>query len=379
MTVFEPFSLSSKLQSLRLEVRDFLARELAHVPIEKRALTWSLGNPSFTSKVAARGWIGMVLDKQYGGHGRSFLERYVVLEEMLVAGAPVGCHWIADRQSAPLLWRFGTPAQKEACLPAIARGEMFFCIGMSEPNSGSDLASVQARAVKVKGGWQLNGTKLWTTGAQYAHKMIGLFRTSQDTKSRHGGLSQFLIDLKSPGVRIRPVRDMTGYEHFNEVIFDDVLLEEASLIGKEGEGWQQVTAELAYERSGPERYLSSFLLLPALMHELSRLEKEKESHALIGGQVAYLASLRAMSISVAGMLAAGKNPALAAAMVKDMGSVFEQGLPTLAQTLCGTSPNAHGSAYQRLLHTLVLIAPTFSLRGGTREILRSIISKSLTP
>ena len=316
-----------------------------------------------------------------GRHGlvervwRSFLERYVVLEELLAAGAPVGAHWIADRQSAPSILKFGTEAQKRAIVPRVARGEVFFCIGMSEPDSGSDLAATRARAEKTADGWLLNGTKLWTSGAKTAHYMIGLFRTS--TESKHGGLTQFLIDMTTPGITVRPIRDLTGDAHFNEVTFEDVRLPADAVLGGEGQGWAQVTSELAFERSGPERFLSSMRLVVALIGAVGPAPNEKQA-AAIGRLTAHLVTLRRMSVSVAGMLARKEDPALEAAVVKDLGAVFEQEIPQIAAQLIEAEPTLdRSSVYERVLAEITMISPSFSLRGGTREILRGIIARGL--
>ena len=191
---FDLHSLPPEAESLRAEVRDFLAHALRDFPAEKRARTWFGHDEDFTREVAGRGWIGMTWPQAYGGQEKSFLERFVVLEEMLAAGAPVAAHWMADRQSGPLLLRFGTEEQKQSILPGICRGEIYFCIGMSEPDSGSDLASVRSRAEQTASGWRLQGTKLWTSGAATAHYMVGLFRSGRDTE-RQAGLSQFLIPM----------------------------------------------------------------------------------------------------------------------------------------------------------------------------------------
>src|ERR1051326_5832929 len=217
---FAPYHLPREAEALRGEIRAFLKEQLAHMPAARRAHSWSGFNPEFSRALGARGWIGMTFPKRYSGHERSYAERYVVLEEVLAAGAPVSAHWVADRQSGPLLLRFGTEQQRERFLPGIARGEIYFCIGMSEPNSGSDLASVRTRARKVDGGWRINGQKIWTSGAQHAQVMIALVRTS-DEPNKHTGLSQFLIDLKSEGLTVRPITDLAGHTHFTEAFFDD--------------------------------------------------------------------------------------------------------------------------------------------------------------
>lgn len=364
-------------EALRAEVRAFLAEELKNVPAHVGAASWSGFDAGFSRKMGARGWIGMTWPKQYGGHERTSLERYVVLEEMLAAGAPVAAHWIADRQSGPLLLRFGTEEQRRAILPKIAAGELYCCIGMSEPDVGSDLAAVRTRAEPVADGFRINGTKLWTTNGHRAHYMLLFCRTSTDSADRHGGTSQFLVDLKRPGISIRPIADLTGNRHFNEVVFEDVIVPASALVGKLGNGWQQVVSELAYERSGSERFLSSFVLLKELVRVLGA---EPSDHATIavGRLVAHLVVLRQLSRGVAWLLQNGRNPALEAAIVKDLGALVEQEIPDIVRAVVEIEPDAERTReLARTLNYTVLAAPSFSLRGGTREILRGIIARGL--
>ena len=346
-------------------------------PID-RAQSWNGVDPAFSRKLGRRGWLGLTWPKRYGGHERSALERYVLLEELLAAGAPVGAHWIAERESGPNLLRYGSEQQKLAILPRIAAGECFFCIGMSEADTGSDLASVRTRAVHTDQGWRVNGAKLWTTNAHLCHYMILLCRTRPvDPERRHEGLSQFLVDLSLPGITVRPIPNLAGEHHFNEVVFEDALLFNEAILGQEGEGWKQVTGELAYERSGPERFLSSFTLLVELVRALSPSPGERAKIA-IGRLGAQLITLRRMSRSVAGMLQAGADPALEAAMVKDLGALVEQEIPEVARDLLTDGPptDACREVAEVLAYT-TLHAPSFSLRGGTREILRGIIARGL--
>jgi len=374
---FEPCSLPAETAKLRQEIRAFLAESAADWTPAARAQSWDGFDPQFSRRLGARGWIGMTWPKRYGGSERSALDRYVVLEEMLFAGAPVSFHWIADRQSGPLLLRFGSEQQRRDILPRIARGELCFCIGLSEPDAGSDVANIRTRARQVDGGWSITGSKLWTTNAHRAQYMIGLFRTAGDPSDRHAGLSQFLVDLSRPGISVRPIRDLTGDEHFNEVVFDEALLPADALIGRAGEGWQQAMAELAFERSGPERFLSSIRALVELIRMLGARPSE-EAAALVGRLTAQLVTLRKMSISVAGMLEANREPAIEAAVVKDLGGVFEQSLPEVIQTFVGLDLDPeHGSDLQQVMAHLTRVAPSFSLRGGTREILRGIIARGL--
>lgn len=363
--------------ALRTEVRAFIAEESAGWSAARRGESWGSFDAEFSRRLADRGWIGMTWPTQYGGHGRTAFERYVVLEELLSAGAPVAAHWFADRQTGPLLLKFGTEAQKRALLPRMARGECFTCIGMSEPNSGSDLAAVQTRAQLTDGGYLINGTKLWTTYGHKAHYMVLFCRTSGARDDRQGGTSQLLVDMKTPGVTVRPVIDLTGRHHFNEVSFEDVWLSADALIGKEGDGWAQVTSELAYERSGPERFLSSYRLLVELLRVLGNDPDERAAIA-IGRLAAHLVTLRRLSRSVTVMLNNGDDPQLQAAIVKDLGALFEQELPEIARNLVDVEAcySADADFYSVLAQT-VMNAPSFSLRGGTREILRGIISRGL--
>lgn len=373
MMAFSYRPLPEHTRDLRREVRAFLDEELAGYPPEKRAESWDGFDRDFSRKVGARGWIGMTWPRRYGGHERSALERYVVIEEMLAAGAPVSAHWFADRQSGPLLLRFGSEAQRHAILPRIARGELCFAVGLSEPDVGSDMASVRARARRVAEGWRLSGTKLWTTNAHRADYMIGLFRTAPASEERHAGLSQFLIDMTTPGITVRPIEDLAGRRHFNEVVFDDVALPDSAIVGAEGDGWAQVTAELAYERSGPERYLSSIELL---IQMIARAPAGAEAEARIGAAVAGMATLRQMSCAVAGMLQDGQTPLLEAAIVKDLGTALEQAMPEMVHAL-GIEGDPGGTDLERVHAAMLRTAPCFSLRGGTREVMRGIIARGL--
>ena len=366
-------------EALRAPVRAFLAAHTAHLPTERRARSWSGFDADFSRALGAQGWIGLTLPREHGGGGRSLFARFVLVEELLRAGAPVAAHWIADRQSAPHILKFGTPAQAAFYLPRICRGEAFFCIGMSEPGSGSDLASVRTRATRTAGGWRLDGQKIWTTNAHHSHYMIALVRTSGDANSRHKGLSQVIIDLSLPGVTVRPIADLTGDTHFCEVFFDGVELAEDALIGNEGDGWMQCTSELAYERSGPERIYSSVVLLDAwLQHLHTQAQPSPRSLALAGRLLAHTTVLRGLSVSVNGLLAQGQSPVVEAALVKDLGTTLEQFVPEAIADALGEDPDAPlPEPLRRTLAYVAQIAPTYSLRGGTREVLRGMIARGL--
>ncbi|SIT28732.1 acyl-CoA dehydrogenase family protein [Achromobacter sp. MFA1 R4] len=365
-------------EALRAEVRAFLADTLDGLEPDERARSWMGFDAGFSRQLAERGWLGLTLPREYGGAARGHFARFVLSEELLGAGAPVSAHWIADRQSAPLILKYGTPAQKDFYLPRICAAQAFFCIGMSEPGSGSDLASIRTRATSVSGGWRLNGSKIWTTNAHRSHYMIALVRTSGTADDRHQGLSQVIVDLSLPGVSVRPIEDLAGDAHFSEVFFDDVALAPDALIGEEGAGWAQVNAELAFERSGPERLYSSIALLECWLAHCREAEADAADRAALGSILSQMAVLRAMSLAVAGKLAAGLSPATEASLVKDLGTELEQAIPRLIGDTLGRHPQR--PVPLPLLRTLAYldqVAPTFSLRGGTREILRGIIARGL--
>lgn len=363
---FAPGELPEEAIALRAEVRGFLRDDLAAGGFVPRCDAWLSGaDPAFSRRLGERGWLGMTWPRRYGGGERSPLERHVVIEELLAAGAPVAAHWIADRQTGPLLLRYGSEGQRERFLPGIARGEVYFAIGMSEPDAGSDLASVTTSARPVEGGWRLNGTKVWTSGAHLAHAMITLVRTETRGEDRHLGLSQVIVDLKGDGVEVRPIRLMTGEHHFNEVILSDCFVPDAMVVGALGEGWKQVTSELAYERSGPERFLSTFPLLAAVAATGS---------ADAGRLVARLWALRRLSLAVAAALQRGEEPATEAALVKDLGTLFERDVTELSRAVHGGEPgHPLFEHYRRAL----LEGPGFTLRGGTNEVLRTVVARTL--
>lgn len=361
---------------LRAQVRAFLAAQYAEGKIGRTVDSWLTGwDEDFSRALAGHGWLGMTVPVEYGGHGRTHLERFVVTEELLAAGAPVAAHWIADRQIVPSLLKYGTEEQKRTYLPAIARGECFFGIGMSEPDSGSDLASVRTRATRTDGGWSITGTKVWTSGAHRADAFICLARTEPaDPAHRHDGLSQFLVDLRSPGIDIRPIVSMNGEHHFNEVVLDEVFVADDRVFGTLGNGWQQVTSELSFERSGPERFLSTFPLLAATAEQMAAGTLPR--HTDLGRYLARITGLHEMSTAVAGALERREPADTAAAVVKVLGTTTEGDIADFADLLSGDGTPV-GTEYRAMLGHAVVQRPGFTLRGGTNEVLRGVIARGL--
>jgi alkylation response protein AidB-like acyl-CoA dehydrogenase len=372
---FDPVELPPEALALRAEVREFIKEQRQVMGFGQDGF-----NREFSRAMGRRGWIGMTWPKQYGGHERSAFERYVLIEEMLAAGAPLSSHYIADRQSGPNILRFGTEEQKQFFCPRIAAGELTFCIGMSEPNSGSDLAGTRTRAVKVDGGYRINGTKLWTSNAHRSDYAILFCKMAGDSKEepdRHAGATQFLLDLKSPGLDIRPVINLLGEHHFNEIFLTDVFVPDNRLLGHEGNGWNQVTSELAFERSAPDRFLVLFQMLREMVR-MAGPTPDKATAAALGKLISQLATLRSMSLSIAGMLHEGLQPNNESAVVKDLGTRYEQDIPVVARQLFPTEPELEAvETYVSMIARSTMNAPRFSIQGGTREILRGIIARGL--
>ncbi|MGH8676238.1 MAG: acyl-CoA dehydrogenase family protein [Burkholderiales bacterium] len=377
---FDQIRLPPEAQALRAQVRAFLHDEIAAGSFDPRAADRESGyHPGFSRRMGERGWIGMTWPKRYGGRERSFLERYVVTEECRVANAPVALHFTADRQSGPILLKYAGERTKSDILPRITRGECCFCIGMSEPGSGSDLFAASTRATPTQGGFRVNGAKIWTTGANHADYMIGLFRTSAPTKeNRRHGLTQFLVDMKTPGITVNPIADMSGLRHFNEVVFEDAFVPDDHVMGRIDLAWQQATSELAYERSGPERFLETSSVLFELVRVLGR-EPDVRAAEGLGRLVAQLHTLRRMSVSVNGMLQAGKEPVLEGSLVKDVGTLWEQALPARARDLAAfvEAQSPARKAFDEVVSRATGIAPKLTIQGGTTEVLRGIIARGL--
>ena len=363
------------LSELRARVRAFLKEQVDAGTFTPGVDTWlTRWNTEFSRSLAALGWVGMTIPVEYGGHGRTFMERFVVTEELLAVGAPVAAHWVADRQAAPSLLKYGTEEQKQRFLPGIAAGEICWAIGMSEPDSGSDLAGVKTKATQVDGGWKLSGTKLWTSGAHHADAFFALARSAPlDPAHRHDGLSQFIVLLDSPGVTIRPIMSMSGDHHFNEVLLDDVFVPDDLVLGTVGAGWEQVTSELGYERSGPERFLSTFGVLDGLVRSVADCVLEPDTR--IGATIARMVGLHHMSTAVSESLERGENAELAASVVKVLGTKTEGDLADLADEIAGYT--ASDDQLRRLVRAGVMQRPGFTLRGGTSEILRGVIARGL--
>ena len=368
--------------ALRRDVRAFMSEWFAQTGAGPQIDGWVSGwDPRLSRALAAKGWVGMAIPVSLGGRGCSPFDRHVVAEELIAAGAPVAFHWFADRQIAPALLRYGSDAQRRRYLPAIAAGTHSFALGMSEPDAGSDLASVRTRAQRVEGGWRLSGVKVWTSNAHRADSMTVLARSAEaGDAARADSLSQFIVDLPAPGVTVHPIRQLGGVHHFNEVHLDDVFVADGQVLGAIGEGWRQVTSELAWERSGPERFLSTYPLFAAAAEHHRQLGPSGpgQDTTSIGSLCSRLWTLHHMSLRVAGALTRGETPAAAAALVKDLGTTLENDVVELVLGLGGPQPGPEPRPeFDGLLAAAMRSAPGFTLRGGSTEVLRGIVARQL--
>lgn len=371
-----PFTtLSPAEEKLQGDIRTFLKSYMGSSRSRGLGVTCE-HDPTFSEELARRGWVGMSIPAAYGGPGGSAVERFIVAEELLAAGAPIAAHWIADRQSAQLIERFGTEEQRQRFLPEIAAGKCFFSIGLSEADAGSDLAAVRTTATETGQGWLINGTKLWTTSAHLNHFIIVLARTDATGSSKSRALSQFIVSLDHPSVHVRPIVYQDGSHDFNEVTFDAVEVDHSALIGEVGNGWSQAASELALERSGPDRYLSTFALLD-LFCERQRAAG-KPIPLEITALLLQLRVLRSLSLAVARTVDEGRSPIAEAALLKNLGTAFEQEVVATVQRLLGTPPDLQADQeLERLVARALLVAPCFTIRGGTTEILRSIVARAI--
>ncbi|KUI37428.1 acyl-CoA dehydrogenase [Mycobacterium sp. IS-1496] len=382
MSEFEALCANNDdLATLRTSIREFLAADRAAYGWQPAVDCWlAAWDPAFSVRLAEAGFVGLTIPTEYGGHGLGHLHRYVVTEELLAHGAPVAAHWIADRQVAPGLLAYGTEDQRRRLLPRIAAGRLSSAIGMSEHGAGSDLAAVATRGTQVDGGWRIDGTKVWTSGAHVADQVVVLARTAPvDPDHRHAGFSQFIVRTDAPGVTISPIVLMNGEHHFNEVLFGGVFVPDADVLGEIGNGWHQVTAELGFERSGPERILSTATLVFEAVAALGRGDVDDRTAAEVGDLMARMVSLRQLSISVARELSAGRDANTRAALVKDLGTRFEQeSVEIVADLLAYLDDDApEADRLRGLLATGRLHSPLFTLRGGTNEVLRGVVARGL--
>src|ERR1700733_4543758 len=371
--------LTARELSLQAEVRAFLAAELGREAGRRPGLGMNgAASREFSRKLGARGWLGMALPKRYGGAERSAVDRFVVTEELLRYGAPVGHHWLADRQTGAVINRYGTQDQKARFLPGIASGQLGFSVGLSEPGAGSDLAAIRTRAVRDGDGWVISGQKVWTTGAPRNDYIVALCRTS-DEPDRRDGLTQFIVDLAAPGLAVHPIAMLDGSADFNEVVFGDVAVGPDAVLGDLGQGWSQTTAELALERGGPDRFMSIYPVVEAFLREAGPAGVGEQARRFLGRATATFWVMRNMALSIARAVDRGESSVHQAALLKEMATRFEEDVITALLEVTDLQPVCDSpSVFERILCEAILTRPIFTIRGGTSEILRSVAAKAIS-
>ncbi len=379
------FKFTEEQERFRQEVRDFLEGEIRQGSFKPSCDAWIQGySPEFTKKVAQRGWIGLTWPKEYGGQGRSNIDRFILTEEMLRYGAPAACHWFADRQIGSSIIAFGTEEQKKELLPRILRGEAYVGLGMSEPEAGSDLASLQTRATEDGDDYIIDGQKMWTSCAKFMNYIYLVARTDPEAP-RHRGISEFIIEANLPGVTITPTIDITGSEAWGEVFYDGVRVSKKHLIGEKNRGFYQILNQLDYERAGLERLMGNYSLFDAIIQftrETKRGGKPLAQDTLIRHKLAQLQIEfevgRLLTYRVALVVDEGRAPNWEAAMAKAYSTAFEQHLATTATEILGL----YGQLVAESKWAPILgMAPHsylgstgYSLQAGTSEILRNIVA-----
>lgn len=379
------FKFTEEQQKFRQEVRDFLEEELRQGTFTPKCDAWIQGfSPEFTKKVAQRGWIGLTWPKEYGGQGRTNVDRFILTEEMLRYGAPAAYHWFTDRQVGRSLIAFGTVEQKQELLPKILKGEIYVGLGMSEPQAGSDLASLQTRAIEDGDDFIIDGQKMWTSNARFMDYIYLVVRTDPEAP-KHRGISEFIIEANLPGITIRPTIDITGSEAWAEVFYDGVRVPKRCLIGQKNRGFYQILNQLDYERAGLERLMGNYPLFDAIIQftrETKRDGQPLSQQTLIRHKLAQLQIEfevgRLLAYRVALVADEGRAPNWEAAMAKAYCTTFEQRLADTATEILGlygqlVAQSKWAPILGMASHSY-LASKGYSLQAGTTEVLRNIIA-----
>lgn len=361
------FALPAELEALAAEARS-VGRDLAD-RCDVREDSWIAGhNEAVAKDLAARGWIGMTWPTDAGGGGRTVMERFVVFEELIAAGAPIAAVWFADRQIGPTLLEFGTPEQQAEFLPGILSGESMWGIGMSEPDAGSDVAAIRTRAVRDGDEWVVDGQKIWTSGAAHADFIYLVARTDPDAKP-HQGLSELIVDLRSEGVSIKPIVDMTGDDHFCEVYFDGVRVPAANLVGAENGSFKQIMRQMEHERGGIDRLVSNRRLYEDVLAQADMTDPllRQEAAAL---EIAYRLGRLLVIREVLGQAPKGFSAA-----TKTFCTEHEQRVADFCARALGPVAQAGDPGLSARLRRNIAYAPAYTIMGGTTNILRNILGE----
>jgi len=381
------FKFTEEQEQFRKEVRDFLEGEIKAGAFKPSCDAWIQGySPEFTKKVAKKGWIGLNWPKEYGGQGKSHIDRLILTEEMLRYGAPAACHWFADRQIGGGILRFGNEEQKRKILPKIIAGEAYVGLGLSEPEAGSDLASLRTKATESGDEYIIDGQKMWTSCGVFMNMIYVVARTDSNPETpKARGISEFVFDTNLPGITITPTIDITGSTAWAEVFFDGVRIPKSCLIGVKNRGFNQVLNALDYERAGLERLMGNYPLFDAILQFVKETMwggKYISKDPVVRQKLAQLRTEfeigRLLTYQVVMVMEEGKAPNVEAAKAKSYSTAFEQHLASLAIEILGQYGQLLGeSKYAPILgmapHSF-LGSKGYSLQAGATEVLRNIIA-----
>jgi alkylation response protein AidB-like acyl-CoA dehydrogenase len=356
------FSWTPEQDDLRARARKVAAEAVARYGRSNDS--WINGYcPEFSKELAAHGWIGMTWPESFGGGGRPPIERLIVAEEMIAAGAPIAASWFGDRQMGPTLMTYGTPEQQARFLPSILAGETTWCIGMSEPNAGSDLASLTTSATRDGDRWIINGQKIWTSFAAQADYCYLICRTSHDGPP-HAGISEIIVPMNTPGIEVRPIRDMVDHRHFCEVFFTDVEVPIENLVGIEGNAFKQTMRQLEHERGGIDRLVSNRALF------LMALEHADRSDPLVRQEVARLETAYRIGRILVAREVLQQAPAGFSAATKCFCTEHEQRVADFVARVMGPEATLWGPLGSGLAY-----APGYTIMGGTSNVMRNILGE----
>ena len=358
------FGWTADQQRLRAEAAEVAADAVARFGWHPDS--WINGfSTTFAKEMAARRWIGLSWPAEHGGGGRPGIDRMIIAEELISAGAPAGAYWVAERQMGPSIIAFGTPEQQSRYLPPILAGEATWCIGMSEPGAGSDLASLRTSAGRDGDSWVINGQKIWTSFAAVADYCYLICRTSSEGPP-HAGISELIVPMDAPGVEVRPIRDVVGGAHFCEVFFSDVRVPAANLVGMEGAAFKQTMRQLEHERAGIDRLVSN--------HALFRraVQHADTSDPLIRQQIAGLEARYRVGRLLVYREALAQAPKGFSAATKCFCTEHEIRVADFVAQVFARQTLLGGNSARAVCY-----APAYTIMGGTSNLLRNIVAERI--
>lgn len=383
------FNWSAEEEAFRDEVQTFLRQALPEGWGETQF--WDPDDDSqfafahaFTKKLGAKNWLAVSWPQEYGGLDWPFWKQFIFNEELANFDAPVvGRN--ATRFLGPTVLRYGTEAQKRQHIPGILSGATVWCQGYSEPNAGSDLGSLQTRAVQDGDDFVINGQKIWTSMAQHSDWIFMLARTDPEAP-KHRGISYFLVDMQTPGITVKPLIDMSDGHHFNEVFFDNVRVPRSGLLGELHRGWYMATTTLSYERSGIEGPASAGRYVRRLMQyakETKRHGKPLAEDPIMRQRLAQLATevevARSLAWRIASVQTHGDIPGPEAPALKVFASELFQRIAQVGMQLLGLhgqlEPGSKWAPLMGAVERLYLVSVSRTIAAGTSEIQRNIIAE----